>query len=87
MKQVGEQVDLSNAEKEVMPLRPKCPGCNEPWLRPTQLAGRYRCVNCFRRYELLSNCLTCGSHSTLVRMTTTANLFCGECGESMLQLI
>ena len=34
--------------------RPKCPGCGEPWLRPTQLAGRFRCVYCLSRYELVS---------------------------------
>ena len=28
--------------------RPVCPGCGEPWLRPTQLPGRYRCVFCLR---------------------------------------
>jgi len=25
-----------------MDLGPTCPGCGEPWLRPTQLPGRYR---------------------------------------------
>ena len=34
--------------------RPSCPGCGEPWLRPTTLPGRYRCVFCLRRYELVS---------------------------------
>ena len=34
--------------------RPACPHCGEPWLRPTNLAGRYRCVNCLHRYELRS---------------------------------
>ena len=29
-----------------------CPACHEPWLRPTNLPGRYRCVNCLRRFEL-----------------------------------
>ena len=25
-------------------LGPQCPHCGEPWLRPTNLPGRYRCV-------------------------------------------
>ena len=29
-----------------------CPACHEPWLRATNLPGRYRCVNCLRRFEL-----------------------------------
>ena len=33
-------------------LGPICPACHEPWLRPTQLPGRYRCVNCLSRFEL-----------------------------------
>ena len=28
--------------------RPSCPGCGEPWLRPTQLPGRFRCVYCLQ---------------------------------------
>jgi len=40
--------------KEVALQRPVCPGCGEPWLRPTQLPGRYRCVYCLRRYELVA---------------------------------
>ncbi|MEA2874359.1 MAG: hypothetical protein QOH67_4337, partial [Hyphomicrobiales bacterium] len=27
----------------------ECPGCGEPWLRPTTLPGRYRCVYCLHR--------------------------------------
>lgn len=69
----------------VMPLRPRCPGCGEPWLRPTQMAGRFRCVNCLRRFELLSNCPECGAHSTMVRMTSSSNLQCPECNASMLR--
>ena len=41
--------------------RPPCPGCGEPWLRPTNLPGRYRCVYCLRRYELRSDCPDCGA--------------------------
>ncbi len=40
-----------------------CPGCGEPWLRPTTLAGRYRCVYCLHRFELRSVCPDCGEHS------------------------
>ena len=34
----------------------RCPSCGEPWLRPSSLAGRYRCVNCLHRFELRSVC-------------------------------
>ena len=44
-----------------MDLGPTCPGCGEPWLRPTNLPGRYRCVNCLHRFELVSVCPQCGS--------------------------
>ena len=46
-----------------------CPDCGEPWLRPTNLPGRYRCVNCLHRFELASVCPNCGEHSTIVRMS------------------
>ena len=39
---------------------------------PTNLPGRYRCVNCLRRFELASVCPNCGEHSTIVRMSSTA---------------
>ena len=39
----GDHVDLGDV----------CPACGEPWLRPTNLPGRYRCVNCLRRFELM----------------------------------
>ena len=39
---------------------PECPGCGEPWLRGTNLAGRYRCVYCLRRFELRCECPHCG---------------------------
>ena len=50
----------------------ECPSCGEPWLRPSNLAGRYRCVNCLHRFELRSVCPDCGEHSTIVRMSSTA---------------
>jgi zinc ribbon protein len=65
-------------------LGPECPGCGEPWLRPTTLPGRYRCVYCLRRYELVSVCPNCGEHSTIVRMSSTAIVVCNHCKGSML---
>jgi hypothetical protein len=67
--------------------RPPCPGCGEPWLRPSNLPGRYRCVYCLRRYELRSDCPDCGAHSTIARMSDTANVTCRNCGGSMLVAI
>ena len=64
-----------------------CPACHEPWLRPTNLPGRYRCVNCLHRFELLSVCPNCGEHSTIVRMSDTALYTCNHCKASMLQPI
>jgi DNA-directed RNA polymerase subunit RPC12/RpoP len=68
-------------------LGPVCPACHEPWLRPTNLPGRYRCVNCLTRFELSSVCPECGEHSTIVRMSDTALYVCNSCGSSMLQPI
>ena len=68
-------------------LGPVCPACHEPWLRPTNLPGRYRCVNCLTRFELSSVCPNCGEHSTIVRMSDTALYACNNCGSSMLQPI
>ena len=68
-------------------LGPVCPACHEPWLRPTNLPGRYRCVNCLTRFELSSVCPDCGEHSTIVRMSDTALYACNNCGSSMLQPI
>jgi primosomal protein N' len=65
-------------------LGTECPNCHEPWLRPTNLPGRYRCVYCLHRYELRSVCPDCGEHSTIVRMSDTANITCVHCGGSML---
>lgn len=71
--------------EEALAGRPSCPSCNEPWLRPTQLPGRYRCVYCLIRFKLLSHCPDCGEHSTIVRMSDSANLTCVRCGGSMLR--
>ena len=68
-------------------LGPECPGCGEPWLRPTAVPGRYRCVYCLQRYELVSVCPNCGEHSTIVRMSSTAIVACNNCHESMLQAV
>ena len=65
-------------------LGPVCPSCHEPWLRPTNLPGRYRCVNCMTRFELQSVCPNCGEHSTIVRMSNTALYQCNHCQSSML---
>jgi ribosomal protein S27E len=37
-----------------------------------------------RRFELRSDCPNCGSHSTIARMSDTANVECRNCGGSML---
>ena len=67
--------------------RPACPGCGEPWLRPTQLPGRYRCVYCLRRYELVSQCPNCGTHQTISRMSASEDMRCHQCEGSMLRAI
>ena len=67
--------------------RPQCPACGEPWLSPTNLPGRYRCVYCLGRFELRSDCPDCGAHSTIARMSDTANVECRNCGGSMLRPI
>ena len=69
---------------EELELGLRCPSCHEPWLRPSNLAGRYRCVNCLHRFELRSVCPDCGEHSTIVRMSSTAILTCNNCDGSML---
>ena len=65
-------------------LGPECPSCGEPWLRPTNLPGRYRCVYCLRRFELTSVCPNCGEHSTIVRMASSSVYVCNHCHASML---
>ena len=66
---------------------PECPSCGEHWLRGTNLPGRYRCVYCLHRFELRSECPNCGAHSTIARMSDTANVICRNCGGSMLSPI
>ncbi|MFL5821639.1 MAG: zinc-ribbon domain-containing protein [Solirubrobacteraceae bacterium] len=73
---------MSDAEIQVGTT---CPECGEPWLRPTHMPGRYRCVYCLKRFELVSLCPDCGEHSTIVRMSSTAMLTCNHCGGSMLR--
>jgi Zn ribbon nucleic-acid-binding protein len=63
----------------------ECPSCSEPWLRKTQLPGRYRCVYCLTRYQLMAYCPSCGEHSTIMRMSNEDHLTCVQCGGSMLQ--
>ena len=84
--QAGEQ-PAAAAAKTPIDLGPQCPNCGEPWLRPTNLPGRYRCVYCLHRFELTSVCPNCGEHSTIVRMSSTAILKCNNCGDSMLQAV
>ena len=72
---------------EPVKLGPECPNCGEPWLRPTAVPGRYRCVYCLHRYELVSVCPNCGEHSTMVRMSTTAIVACNHCHGSMLRAV
>ena len=80
----GEAESMARSGEATL-QRPVCPGCGEPWLRPTQLPGRYRCVYCLRRYELVSQCPNCGEHQTIVRMSTSEDMLCQHCGNSMLQ--
>ena len=63
----------------------ECPSCKEPWLRTTNLPGRFRCVYCLRRFELRSECPNCGSHSTIARVMDTRNITCNSCGSSLLR--
>jgi zinc-ribbons len=72
-------------ERGPFELGPTCPSCHEPWLRPTQLPGRYRCVYCLTRFQLMAYCPACGEHSTIVRMSDTEELTCVRCGGSMLK--
>jgi ribosomal protein S27E len=81
------KIPLSAANEETTKVGPECPSCGEPWLRGTNLPGRYRCVYCLHRFELRSECPNCGAHSTIARMSDTANVICRNCGGSMLQPI
>jgi hypothetical protein len=80
----GRQAESAQSAETQLP-RPACPGCGEPWLRPTQLPGRYRCVYCLRRYELVSQCPNCGEHQTIARMSHTEDMICQHCRHSMLK--
>ena len=79
--------ETPGAARAPIDLGPQCPNCGEPWLRPTNLPGRYRCVYCLHRFELTSVCPNCGEHSTIVRMSSTAIMKCNNCGDSMLQAV
>jgi ribosomal protein S27E len=83
---MSDSGDVGAAEGTTLGRAP-CPNCGEPWLRPTNLPGRYRCVYCLHRFELTSVCPNCGEHSTIVRMSSTAIMKCNHCGDSMLQPI
>jgi hypothetical protein len=78
---------LSAASEQSGTTGPQCPSCGELWLRGTNLPGRYRCLYCLHRFELRSECPHCGAHSTIARMSDTANVICRNCGGSMLQAI
>ncbi len=80
-------VNLLQVTDQPVKLGAECPNCGEPWLRPTAVAGRYHCVYCLRRYELVSVCPNCGEHSTIVRMSSTAALACNHCHGSMLRAV
>jgi uncharacterized protein (DUF983 family) len=91
---MAERVDSGLGEKADSPeptggslQRPNCPGCGEPWLRPAQLPGRFVCVYCLRRFELVSQCPNCGEHGTISRLTRTEDMKCQACGHSMLRSI
>jgi DNA-directed RNA polymerase subunit RPC12/RpoP len=78
-------MSTSESPEPDVELGTACPECGEPWLRPTNMPGRYRCVYCLSRFELTSVCPDCGEHSTIVRMASTAVLKCNNCGGSMLR--
>lgn len=85
---VGERSEAAGGPpREGSLRRPNCPGCGEPWLRPAQLPGRFVCVYCLRRYELVSQCPNCGAHQTISRMSRTEDMTCQHCGHSMLRSI
>ena len=68
-------------------LGPECPSCGEPWLRATNLPGRFRCVYCLRRFELRSECPNCGLHSTIARVIDTRIVTCNSCGANLLRQV
>lgn len=79
------EADAASKRNRTVLKRAKCPSCGEPWLRPTQLPGRFRCVYCLTRFELVSQCPNCGEHQTIARMSTTEDMTCQTCGDSMLR--
>ena len=83
---MSESGDVSSGEGTTLGRAP-CPNCGEPWLRPTQLPGRLRCVNCLSRFELVSQCPNCGEHQTIARLDTTEDMTCQHCRASMLRPI
>jgi hypothetical protein len=85
---LGGPSEVPEQVEEGGPLRrPVCPGCGEPWLRPAQLPGRFVCVFCLQRFELVSQCPNCGEHQTISRMSRTEDMKCQHCGHSMLRSI
>jgi len=44
-------------------------------------------VYCLSRFELVSQCPNCGEHQTIARMSTTEDMTCQTCGDSMLNPI
>jgi DNA-directed RNA polymerase subunit RPC12/RpoP len=83
----AETHDVSEGTSEGALKRTDCPGCGEPWLRPAQLPGRFVCVFCLKRFELVSQCPNCGEHQTISRMSRTEDMKCQHCGHSMLRSI
>lgn len=75
------------SQEQRVDLGPECPACGEPWLRGTNLPGRFRCVNCMRRFELRSECPNCGAHSTIARVTKAVDMRCRNCGSTILRPI
>ena len=58
------------------------PGCGPP-----SCPGRFVCVYCLKRFELVSQCPNCGEHGTISRLTRTEDMKCQACGHSMLRSI
>jgi hypothetical protein len=44
-------------------------------------------VNCLQRYELVSQCPGCGTHQTIVRMSSDQDMRCQGCDSSMLSAL
>ena len=65
-------------------LGPKCPNCGEPWLRATNLPGRYRCVYCLHRFELTSVCPNCGDARVGHKVEGDVRMrVCKKCGQEL----